>query len=112
MTPIGRGIIEIMEEKSMTRNHEGEIIGRGIIERESLRRNHGGAIIEEGPWRTHLGSIREPSGKHLFGSHLGAFGWLEAEEASGRHLEVRSQKSKHLSAKMQKFHNFNFSGRF
>jgi hypothetical protein len=29
---IGRGIIEIMEEKSMTRNHEGEIIGRGIIE--------------------------------------------------------------------------------
>ena len=30
---IGRGIIEIMEEKSMTSNHEGEIIGRGIIEK-------------------------------------------------------------------------------
>jgi hypothetical protein len=35
-----------MEEKSMTRNHEGEIIGRGIIEtmeeksEESRRRNH------------------------------------------------------------------------
>jgi hypothetical protein len=37
-----------MEEKSMTRNHEGETIGRGIIERESLRRNHGGAIKVRG----------------------------------------------------------------
>ena len=46
MTPIGRGIIEIMEEKSMTRNHEGEIIGRGIIEK---------------------GSLREASGRHLGG---------------------------------------------
>ena len=61
----------------------------------------------------HLGSIWEPSGKHMFGTHLRAFGWLEAGEASGRHLEVRSQKSQHISAKMQKFHlNFNFTGRF
>ena len=52
----------------------------------------------------HLGSIWEPSAKHLFGSHLGAFGGLEAEETSGRHLEVRSQKSQHISAKMQKLH--------
>ena len=40
-------------------------------------------------------------------SHLGAiwelFGEAEAEEASGRHLEVRSQKVIHLSAKMHKF---------
>ena len=57
----------------------------------------------------HLGA----SGKHLFGSHLGAFGELEAEEASGKHLEVRSQKSQHLSAKMQKFHlNLYFTTRF
>ena len=97
----------------MTRNHEGEIIGRGIIERESLRRNHGGAIIEEVAWRNHLGSIWEPSGKHLFGSHLGAFGSLEAEGPSGRHLEVRSEKSQQVSAKMQKFNlNLNFPSRF
>jgi hypothetical protein len=43
-----------MEGKSMTRNHEGEIIERGIIEKESLRRNHGGVIIEEGAWFTLL----------------------------------------------------------
>ena len=40
-------IRRIMEEKSMTRNHEGEIIGRGIIEK---------------------GSLREASGRHLGGS--------------------------------------------
>jgi hypothetical protein len=39
--PIGT----IMKERSMTSNHDGETIGRGIIEKESLRRNHGGAII-------------------------------------------------------------------
>jgi hypothetical protein len=103
-----------MEEKSMTRNHERKTIGRGInwkrnhieiiIEEASWRSHHGGATIEEGARRNHLGSIWEPSGKHLFGNHLDAFGRLEAEEASGRHLEVRSQKSRHLSAKMQKLH--------
>jgi hypothetical protein len=36
-----------MEEKSMTRNHEGEIIGRGIIEKESL-----GSMVEQKPWRS------------------------------------------------------------
>ena len=40
----------------------------------------------------YLGAIRE------------AFGDLEAEEASGRHLEVRSQKSDVLSSKMQKLY--------
>ena len=40
-------IRQIMEERSMTRNHEGEIIGRGIIEK---------------------GSLREASGRHLGGS--------------------------------------------
>jgi hypothetical protein len=54
----------------------------------------------------------EEIGIHL-GSHFGAFGELEAEEASGRHLEVRSQKSQHLPAKMQKLHlNVNFTKRF
>ena len=51
--PIGR----IMEEKSMTRNHGGEVIGRAIIEKESLRREasdrHLGGIWEAagGSWR-------------------------------------------------------------
>ena len=115
-------IRRIMEEKSMTRNHEGGIIGRGIIEKESLGRHRGGEIMEEQPLRREhggiisgasgspLGSIWGGFGNHLtsfsnqmgpiwevFGSHLGAFGELEAEEASGRHLEVRSQKSQHLS---------------
>jgi hypothetical protein len=44
-----------MEEKSMTRNHEGEIIGRGIIEKGSLREASG----------RHLGGIWEASGRHL-----------------------------------------------
>ena len=54
--------------------------------------------------------MQEASGEafgHLFGesfgTHLGviweAFGGLEAEEASGRHLEVRSQKLQPLSTK-------------
>jgi hypothetical protein len=64
------------------------------MEEQSLRREQGGM-------RNHLGSIWQPTGKHLSGKHL--FGGLEAEEASGRHLEVRSQKSMPLSAKMQKF---------
>ena len=56
-------------------------------------REHGGAIVEEGAGRNEesSGSIWQPTGKHLCGKHL--FGGLEAEEASGRHLEVRSQKS-------------------
>ena len=41
-------IRKIMEEKSMTRNHRGGMIGRGIIEKESLRRASG----------RHLGSSR------------------------------------------------------
>jgi len=45
-----------MEEKSMTRNHGGGIIGRGVIEKESLRREASGR---------HLGGIWEASGKHL-----------------------------------------------
>jgi len=57
-----------MEENSMTRNHGGGIIGRGIIEKESLRRKVCGR---------HLGGIWEASGKHLGGileaseQHLG-----------------------------------------
>ena len=42
---------------------------------------------EDQAWRRHLGSVGEPSRKHL-----GDRG-LEAEDASGRDLEVRSQKS-------------------
>jgi hypothetical protein len=54
----------------------------------------------------HLGALGEASVWESFGT----FGGLEAEEASGRHLEVRSQKSQHLSAKMQKLHlNYNFT---
>ena len=76
---------------------------------ESWRRNHGGIMDvelwksnEDQSWRRHLGSIWEPSRRHLgniwaFRIHLGCiwetFGGLEAEEASGRHLEVRSHKS-------------------
>ena len=51
----------------------------------------------------HLGALKEASGRHLgsiweaFRIHLGCiwetFGGLEAEEASGWDLEVRSQKS-------------------
>ena len=52
------------------------------------------------------GGIWESSGSPLGSICLGviweSFGGLEAEEASGRHLEVRSQKSMPLSAKMQK----------
>jgi hypothetical protein len=102
-----------MEGQSTTGNHEGEIIGRGIIKKESLRRKHGGAIIEEGAWRNHLGSASEPSGKHLFGNHSGAFRKLQAEETSGRHLEVRSQKSQRLSSKAHKLQlNRNFTNSF
>ena len=53
----------------------------------------------------------DPSTKHqtkFFGTHLetiwDVLGQLEAEEASGRHLEVRSQKLQSLSAKMQKWY--------
>ena len=46
------------------------------MEEQSLRREQGGM-------RNHLGSIWQPTGKHLSGKHL--FGGLEAEEASGRH---------------------------
>ena len=70
------------------------------MEEQSLRREHGGII-----WGA--------SGSPLGSICLGAFGELEAEEASGRHLEVRSQKSQHLSAKMQTLHlNCNFTTRF
>ena len=44
--------------------------------------------------RGELGGIWE-----AFGSHLGE---LEAEEASGRHLEAKSQKSQPLCNEMQK----------
>ena len=47
-----------------------------------------------------------PSQTRLFKKYLGtiweAFGEFEAEEASEKHLEVRSQKLQPLSAKMQK----------
>ena len=115
----------------MTSNCEGAIVGRGIIEKESLRRNRGGEIMEEQSLRSkhggdNLGSIWELCGKHLgcvwesFGSHvriswdqfaryLGmiweAFGGLKPEEASGRHLEVRSQKLQYITTKLQKFHS-------
>ena len=49
---IGGGIIEIMEEKSMTRNHEGEVIGRGIIGKGSLTEASG----------RHLGGMWEATG--------------------------------------------------
>jgi hypothetical protein len=59
--------------------------------------------------------MEESSGEHLGAvweaSVWESFGWLEAKETSGRHLEVRSQKSQHLSVKMQKFH-LNFTRRF
>ena len=54
-------IRRIMEEKSMTRNHGGGIIGRGIMEKASLRREASGrhlGDIWEGNWeasgRQHL----------------------------------------------------------
>ena len=92
-----------MQEKSMTRNHGGGIIGIEIIEKESSR---GEASRTEASGR-HLGCIWEASGKHLgciwkaSGKHLGdiwggiweAFGVVEAKEASGRHLEGRSHKT-------------------
>ena len=61
--------------------------------------------------------MEESSGEHLGAlseaSVWESFGWLEAEEASGRHLEVRSQKSQRLSAKLQELHlNLNFTRRF
>ncbi len=87
---------ESFEEESWRMNHGG-----GVMEEESLRRNHGGDIW--GAPGSFLGGIWES-----FGSHLGViwetFGGLEAEEASGRHLEVRSHKLQYLSAKMQKFY--------
>ena len=55
------------------------------------------------PFGGHLGAIWESFGNHL-GAIWEAFGRLEPEQASGRHLEVRSQKLQPLSAKMQKFH--------
>ena len=80
------------------------------MEGEPWRSNHGGGILEGGAidetsgrhlsgWETswrHLGNIWEAFGKHL-GSTLGssiwaAFGRLEAGEAYGRHLEVKSHK--------------------
>ena len=80
------------------RNHGG-----GIMEEEFWKRNNGGAIMDEQSWRiNHGGDSWRAYGSHLggiweaFGRHLGviweAFGGLEAEEASGRHLEVRSHK--------------------
>ena len=45
-----------MKEKSMTKNHGGGVIGRGITEKESLRREASGV---------YLGDIREISGRHL-----------------------------------------------
>ena len=51
----------------------------------------------------HLGAFWEASGRDL-GVIWEAFGGLEAEEASGRHLEVRSHKLQYLSARMQKLH--------
>ncbi len=58
----------------------------------------------------HLGSLG--SIWDGFGNHLGiiwtaiweSFGGLEAEEASGRQLEVRSQKLMPLSARMPKLY--------
>jgi hypothetical protein len=43
------------KDKTMRRNHGGEIIGRGIIEKESLRRG--------ASWK-HLGCIWEASGRY------------------------------------------------
>ena len=47
---------EMMEDKSMTKNHGGGIIGGAIIEKESSRRETSAK---------HLGSIWEASGRHL-----------------------------------------------
>ena len=88
----------IMEEQSWRRNHGGAI----------MEENHGGAIMEETSGE-HLGGIWEASGRHLggiweaLGSRLGEF---EAEEASGRHLEAKSQKSQPLCNGMQKLLKF------
>ena len=70
--------------------------------------------MQEEAWRTHLGIIKELSGKHLgwiwelFKNRLDliweAFGGLEAAEASRRDLEGRSQKLKYLSVKLQRLH--------
>ena len=74
------------------------------MEEQSLMREHGGIIW--GASGSSLGSI-------CLGVSRESVGGLEAEEASGRHLEVRSQKSQHLPAKTQKLHfNFNFTRRF
>ena len=92
-----------VEEQSWLRNQGGAIMvaqscrrnhGVGFMSEESWRSNHGGGTMEEQSWRRHLESIWEASVRHLggiweaFGNHLRE---LEAEEASGRHLEAKSQ---------------------
>jgi hypothetical protein len=52
-------IRRIKEEKSMTRNHGGGIIGRGIIKKEPLRREVSGRHLG-GIWDARM-EVRSPS---------------------------------------------------
>ena len=70
---------ESLEEESWMWNYGG-----------AMRTNHGGDIWEA--FGKHLGSISNSFRFHLV-CIWKTFGGLEAEEASGRHLEVRSHKS-------------------
>ena len=96
----------------MTRNHGRGIIGRGIIEKESLRRNRERGIKvgqslrkRHGASGEHLGALWEASGMDLViqesvGMNLkciwDSFRGLQAEKASQRHLEIRSQKLQYI----------------
>ena len=77
---------ESLEEESWMWNYGG-----------AMRTKHGGDIW--GASGRPLGGIWETSGRiwEAFRTHLGriwwTFGGLEAEEASGKNLEVRSHKS-------------------
>jgi hypothetical protein len=81
-----------MEENSITRNHEGENNGRGIIEK---------------------GLLREPSGRHL-GSIWEAPGDSQMlQEAPGGSRRPWKQKVMPVTAKMSKSHlNFNLTNCF
>ena len=100
---IGRGIIEIMEEKSIPRNHEGDIIGRGIIEimeKKSMTKNHEGEIIGRGI--IDKGSLREASGRHLGGIWEAPGDSQMLQEAPGGSRRPWKQKVMPLTTKMHK----------
>ena len=95
-----------MEEKSMTKNYGGEIIGGTIIEKRSLRRNHWKEnhreeIIEEG-------GIWKASGRHLEGIWEAPGGGIwEASGTPGSHGApggCKTQKAMSFADRMQKFY--------